>query len=142
MVRTLIREMDTKSFIDKCAEEFLKMKEMQMPENFIYSKTGPHKKYSPSNPNWWYISAASLLRRVYLNGPVGVSRLRSYYGGRKERGHKPEKTVRSGGGSIREILQQLETVGFVEKNKGKKPGRIISQKGDNFVKKIVSEANK
>ncbi len=134
--------MDTKSFIDKCAEEFSKMKEMQMPENFTCSKTGSHKKYSPSNPNWWYIRAASLLRRVYLSGPVGVSRLRSYYGGRKERGHKPEKTVRSGGGSIREILQQLETVGFVEKNKGKKPGRIISQKGDNFVKKIVSEANK
>lgn len=141
MVRTIVREVDAKSFIAKCSEELEKLKEMQMPEGFRYVKTGPHKKQPPHNAKWWYVRAASVLRRIYLDGPVGVSRLRSYYGGRKEKGHKPEKTVKAGGGSIRKILQQLEAAGFVEKNKNK-PGRVISEKGDNFIKKIVSEVKR
>ncbi len=142
MVRTAVKEVDPKSFIQKCVEELQKIKEIQMPEKFRFAKTGPHKKNPPHNPNWWYTRTASVLRRVYLDGPVGVSSLRSYYGGRKQKGHKPEKTVRAGGGSLRKILQQLEASGLIEKKTGTKPGRVVSQKGNSFIKKIVSEAKK
>ena len=86
----MIRQIEPKKFIEICKEELKKIKEIKPPEWSRFAKTGVHKKFPPQQDDWWYIRSASILRRIYLDGPVGVARLRTYYGGRKERGHKPE----------------------------------------------------
>jgi small subunit ribosomal protein S19e len=80
-----------------------------------------------------------LLRRIYLDSPVGTERLRSYYGGRKKSGHKPAHFRKASGNIIRKILQQLEKAGFVEKS-GK--GRKLTSKGQKFLDRIAYEAGK
>jgi len=76
-----------------------------------------------------------------LRQPLGVSKLRNYYGGKKERGHKPERFRRAGGNHIRKILQQLESAGLViTKKNGLKRGRLLTDKGMEFTRKIISEA--
>lgn len=132
-------QVKSQDFVKKCKEELKKIKEIQMPEWAKYAKTGPHRKYPPHEPDWWYTRAASLIRRIALDGPVGVSRLRTFYGGRKERGHKPEKFKKASGNAIRKILQQLEKAGLVEQNKQGKKGRRLTEKGRRFVAKIVEE---
>ncbi len=140
MNKHLLKEISASVFVERCAREFEKMKELEMPEWARFAKTGPHKKFPPRRRDWWYVRAASVLRRISLDGSVGVSRLRTFYGGRKERGHKPEKTVKSGGKAIRKILQQLENAGFLEKRKT--GGRVITQRGSEFISKIVMEIKK
>ena len=137
MSKKLVKEVSASKFIGKCSKEFQSMKEFSMPEWARFAKTGSHKKFPPLQSNWWYTRAASVFRRITLDGSIGVSRLRTYYGGRKERGHKPEKTVKASGNVIRKILQQLESAGLVEKNKT--GGRVISLRGREFLNKIVGE---
>lgn len=43
-------------------------------------KTGAHVQRPPQNPEWWYTRCASLLRKIYVHGPIGVERLRAEYG--------------------------------------------------------------
>ncbi len=135
----MIKQIKSQDFVRKCSEELKNIKDIQMPEWAKYAKTGVHKKYPPHQNDWWYIRAASLLRRIGLDGPVGVSRLRTFYGGRKERGHKPEKFRKAGGNAIRKILQQLERAGLIEQNKQGKKGRVLTEKGRRFVAKIVED---
>ncbi len=120
----------------------VKLKEMgiEEPSWTKFVKTGAHKERRPEDDNWWYIRCASVLRKIYINGPVGVERLRSAYGGRKNRGHKPEKFVKGSGNVIRTSLQYLEKAGLIERT-GK--GRVISPKGqsllDNTAKEVRDE---
>ncbi|MCW3992917.1 MAG: 40S ribosomal protein S19, partial [Candidatus Bathyarchaeota archaeon] len=73
------------------------------------------------------VKSASMLRKLYLKGPIGVSRLRKEYGGRKRMGVKPAHFRRAGGAILRRILQQLEAAGLVDKVEGE--GRTVSPKG-------------
>ena len=64
-------------------------------------KTGMHRQLPPAQPDWWYTRCASILRRIYIDGPVGVQRLRSLYGGRRNRGVRPDRHERASGAIIR-----------------------------------------
>lgn len=109
--------------------EYIKgnIREIKPPEWAAYVKTGSHVERPPQDPDWWYVRSASMLRKLYLKGPIGVSRLRKEYGGRKLRGAKPAHFGRAGGAIIRHVLQQLEDAGLVAKEDRK--GRVISPKG-------------
>jgi len=132
--KEFVKQIKSSEFIDRCLKEFSKIKEIQIPEWAKYAKTGTHRKYPPQRSDWWYVRTASLLRRIAIDGPVGISRLRVFYGGRKERGHKPEKFRKAGGKIIRTALQQLEIAGLVEKTK---QGRVLTERGRQFVTKII-----
>jgi len=138
-----MKDVDTKKFIELCKEELKKIDTIKPPDWAKFVKTGVSSKLPPLKEDWWYIRMASILRRIYLDGPVGVQRLRTYYGGRKDRGHKPERFRKAGGNIIRKCLQQLEIAGFIEKSKNsKKRGRIVSEEGKKFIYKIVLELKK
>jgi len=103
------------------------IREIQPPEWAGYVKTGSHTERVPQNPDWWYVRSASMLRKLYMKGPVGVSRLRKEYGGRKRRGVRPAHFAKAGGNIIRTILQQLEQAGLAQKDGVR--GRTVSSKG-------------
>ena len=103
------------------------IREIQPADWAGYVKTGSHVERVPQNPDWWYVRSASILRKLYMNGPVGVSRLRKAYGGRKRRGVRPAHFAKAGGNILRSILQQLEQAGLAQKDGTK--GRVVSGKG-------------
>jgi len=131
------RDVRADLLIERVAEELKKYDEIKPPEWAAFVKTGSHKQRPPQQRDWWYIRAASLLRTVYLHGPVGVERLRTKYGGRKDRGVRPEHFRKASGHIIRLILQQLESVGLVEKVPGR--GRKITSKGASLLDKVAAE---
>lgn len=100
-------------------------------------KTGSHAERPPQNPEWWFIRCASLLRKIYLKGPIGVARLRSEYGKRADRGAKPEHSRKGGGAILRRALQQLEAAGLVE-NLGNK-GRVVTRDGRRVLDRLSAE---
>ena len=103
------------------------IREIQPADWAGFVKTGSHVERMPQNPDWWYVRSASVLRKLYMNGPVGVSRLRKEYGGRKRRGVRPAHFAKAGGNILRSILQQREQAGLAQKDGTK--GRVVSGKG-------------
>jgi len=115
------------------------------PEWALFVKTGSHAQRPPQDPDWWYVRCASLLRKLYIHGPLGVERLRSMYGGRKDRGHRPEHHRKAGGSIIRKALQQLEAAGLVEKltdGRGHVVGRVLTPKGRSLLDRLATEVKR
>ncbi len=134
-----IYDVDPNELIEKAAEELKKIKEIEPPVWASYVKTGRHKERPPMKQDWWYTRAAAVLRFIYRVGPIGVSKLRTKYGGKKRRGFKPPHFYRGSGNITRKILQQLEKAGLLKKTeKGTHKGRVTTPKGKSFLDKIAT----
>ena len=104
------------------------------------AKTGAHVEKQPQDPDWWYVRSASLLRKVYIHGPIGIEKLRAGYGGRKNYGVKPEHAAKAGGSNVRKALQQLETAGYVETFKPR--GRRLTREGRKLLQELAEELSR
>jgi len=125
--------------VNKTAEKLKELKELNPPEWAFYAKTGVHKERPPADKDWWYVRAAAILRTIAIVNPIGVSKLRTKYGGKKRRGHKPAKFKRGSGSVIRKVLQQLEAAGLAEKKDKKCKGRFITTKGIRVLNDVAKE---
>ncbi len=105
-----------------------------------FVKTGSHATRSPQDPDWWFTRCASLLRKIYVKGPVGISSLCLEYGGRIDRGARPEHARKGSGAIIRKALQQLEAAGFVETLRRR--GRVVSKEGRQLLDRLAAETKK
>ncbi|MDL2246448.1 30S ribosomal protein S19e [Methanobrevibacter sp. OttesenSCG-928-K11] len=133
---TTVYDVPADALINHVAGELENNDKVNPPEWSNFVKTGVHKERKPENTNWWYVRCASILRRVYLDGPVGVISLRTFYGGKKDRGVTPEVFRKGSGAIIRGALHQLEDAGYVEKVEG---GRTVTPAGRSFLDKNSSE---
>jgi small subunit ribosomal protein S19e len=106
----------------------------------ITAKTSSHTSRQPEDPDWWFTRAASILRKTYTHGPIGIEKLRAEYGGRHRKGAIREHTRKGGGTNIRKILQQLETAGLIETTKNK--GRKITSEGRRTLDKLAADIKK
>jgi len=120
--------------IRRLAQDLRSRDEIEPPEWAHFVKTGAHKERAPDDPDWWYMRCASILRKVYLKGPIGTERLRIDYGGRKRRGVKPNKFHKGSGTIVRTALQQLEMAGFIMKRGTK--GREMTNIGRSYMDKL------
>lgn len=135
------KEVNAAKLIASTKEELKKVEEIKPLDWAAYAKSGSHKARPPEQPDFWYTRAASLLRRIYIDGPVGTEKLRTFYGGRKRRGTKPARFRKASGSMIRKILQQLEAAGLVEREKNGN-GRKITSKGRKFIDNIAYKVSK
>jgi len=108
---------------------------LTMPDWAKFVKTSVARERPPMQNDWWYLRGASILRKLYLYGHLGVRRLSKFYGGRQNRGYKPEKKRKGSKKILRVILQQLENGGLVKKVETPKKGRILTEKGKEIVEK-------
>jgi len=134
-----VKDVPAQLFVEKLKEELKKIEQIKPTEWIKYAKSGSHRQRPPQQSDFWYIRAASLMRRIAIEGTVGVSRLRTYYGGKKRRGYKPAISKRSGGSVLRKILQQLESAGLVAKDK---KGRKLTPAGQKLLSKVAKEIKK
>ncbi len=138
---TTPHDVPSSNFIDRLAKYLKENVDAVQPLQWAnYAKTGSHVEKQPQNPNWWYIRTASILRKVYVHGPIGLEALRSDYGGRKNNGVKMKHAAKAGGSSIRKILQQLETAGFIQTKKPQ--GRIMTPKGRKMMQEVAGDLAK
>lgn len=129
--------------IEEVAKDLAKV--MTKPEWADYVKTGVHKERPPTRDDWWFVRGAAILRTVHLKGPVGVSKLRTHFGGLKNRGVAPSHFAKGSGSVARHILQQLESAELIKQaERGAHKGRITTPKGDallfNAAKRLKASA--
>jgi len=133
---TTVYDVPADHIIRRTAEELKKRKEIVPPAWAAFAKTGVHKEMPPEDPDWWFTRAAAVLRRVYVDGPLGVERMRSFYGGNKNRGSRPNAFRKGSGSVLRKSLQQLEAAGLIIHDK---TGRRISPAGMAFLDNLSNE---
>lgn len=125
------------NLIKAASEQFKKeIEEIKAPKWSRFIKTAAEKERPPSKEDWWYKRTAALLRKVYMKQPIGVERLRKYYGAKDKSGSSPEHGNKGSGKIIREGLQQLEEAGYVEKTP---KGRKITSEGKSFLDSLASD---
>jgi small subunit ribosomal protein S19e len=130
--------------IEKTAIKLREIDTIKPPEWAEFARTGRHTEKAPAQRDWWHTRAASILRKVYIMGPIGSSRLAEEYGGFADRGSRPNKAVKGSRNIARKSIMQLEAAGLVAKNKNK--GRMVTAKGqkmlDAAAKEIVDSEKK
>jgi small subunit ribosomal protein S19e len=137
-----IYELSPQEYNLKLAEALKKISEFKEPEWAKFVKSSPSRERPIEDADFWHKRAASVLRQIYKKGIVGVNRLRTRYGSKKNRGMKPERFIKAGGKIIRTILQQADKAGFTETIKEvkgtreKRPGRKLTEKGKRFMEEI------
>ncbi|WP_138004914.1 30S ribosomal protein S19e [Halalkalirubrum salinum] len=108
---------------------------LETPEWVNYTKSGADRELPPEQDDFWETRAASLLRKVAMNGPIGIERLATEYGGstRGSTRYRVAPPSHAGGSRkiIRTALAQLEDEGFVQTAQGE--GRRITDEGRAFL---------
>ncbi len=131
-----INEVNAQQLIKVVAK---KLQEQSLPKPSYVGlvKSGAGRERVPSQDDFWYVRSAAILRQLYLNGPIGISRLRTYFGNRRRhlRIFKHHH-YKAGGSLITDALNALEKLGYVAKTK---KGRALTPKGRSFLDKAAKE---
>ena len=138
---TTPHDVPVSKFIEKLSK-YLKenVEEVHPPTWAAFAKTGSHVEKQPQDADWWYTRGASLLRKIYVHGPVGLEKLRSEYGGRKGFNVKPNHAAKAGGSNIRKLLQQLEAAGLIQTIRP--TGRRMTPKGRKLLQEVSETLHK
>ena len=115
----------------------LKNEDIPAPSWIPFVKTGEHAERPPHERDWWHTRCASLLRKIYLQGPIGINELCKEYGGGKPSGYGAAHHRNAGGAIIRNAVQGLEKLGYVEKVE--KKGRVVSKQGMQKLDRLATE---
>jgi len=137
-----VKDIPAEKLVGRLKEELKKFEGIKPPEWSRFAKSGVNRERPSVQPDFWYIRSASVLRRLYLDGPVGVEKLRTFYGGRKRRRTMPAKFRKGSGSVIRKILQQLDATGLTEKVEKGKRGRVLASKGRKLLDNLAYELSK
>ena len=79
---TGVADVNADKLIVAAAQDLQEKVKFPRPDWAVNIKTGAHRERQPDSPNWWWVRAASILRKIYLDGPLGTQRLRVAYGDR------------------------------------------------------------
>ena len=135
-------ELNAQEYNLKLAEALKSVKEIKQPEWAQFVKSGPSRERPIDDNDFWYKRTASILKQIYKKGIIGVNKLRTQYGGKKDRGFAPAEFRKASGKIIRSILQQTDLSGLTELAKeikgvrSKKPGRQLTLKGKKLMENI------
>ena len=122
-----VRDVAAPKFIAAYAEMLKNQDKFIVPKWVDTVKTGVHKELAPYDPDWYFIRAAAIARKIYLREGTGVGALKKRFGGSYRRGARPEVHQDAAGGLIRTILLALDELKITEKcSKG---GRKITRSG-------------
>jgi small subunit ribosomal protein S19e len=134
---TTFYDVPANDLIEAVAEKL----DIEEPEWAAYTKSGSARERSPVQDDFWQIRAASILRTVAKDAPVGVERLSSRYGGSKQGSTRyrvrPDTKTKASGKTIRTILQQLEEAGYVMTAEGE--GRRVTGDGRALLDETATE---
>eukprot|EP00406_Dinophysis_acuminata_P051458 CAMPEP_0179302956 /NCGR_PEP_ID=MMETSP0797-20121207/48332_1 /TAXON_ID=47934 /ORGANISM="Dinophysis acuminata, Strain DAEP01" /LENGTH=152 /DNA_ID=CAMNT_0021012503 /DNA_START=38 /DNA_END=493 /DNA_ORIENTATION=+ len=133
-----VKDVRPETFIAAFAQHLKRQGRFEIPKWADVVKTSKSKELPPSDPDWLYVRAASMVRKIYIRGGVGVGKFRRIYGGQERRGTRTNKFCLSSGKISRYVLQQLEEMSLVEQ--AEDGGRRITNEGQRELDTVAVQA--
>jgi len=138
---TTVYDVPADALIEAVMAELESEDEVEAPDWIEFTKSGADRELPPEQEDFWLRRTASLLRKVSVDGPVGVGALKTEYGGGKQGSNRykvrPRKSADGSGNVIRTALQQLEAAGYVETAEGR--GRKITGAGQSLLDETAAD---
>ena len=119
-VGATVKDVPAQDFVTALAGHFKKTQKLTVPAYHDLIKTATYKELCPQDPDWYYVRAASVARKIYLRGGIGVGAFQKIYGGAKSNGSRRPHFAKAAAGIHRNILQALTEIDLVAKKKDKK----------------------
>jgi small subunit ribosomal protein S19e len=138
---TSLYDAPAEEVIEALAETLHEESTVEEPDWLQFTTTGVDRELPPEQEDFWARRAASLLRKVAIDGPVGVGSLKSEYGSAKQGTTRyrvrPRHKSDGSGNIVRTILQQLEEAGYVEVAEGE--GRTVTSEGHSLLDETAAD---
>jgi small subunit ribosomal protein S19e len=138
---TTLYDAPAEDLIEALAETLAAEDSIDEPDWLQFTKTGHDRELPPEQNDFWQRRAASLLRKVAIDGPVGVGSLETEYGSAKQGSNRyqvrPRHKAEGSGSIIRTALQQLADAGYVEVAEGE--GRQVTPAGHSLLDETATE---
>ncbi|KAJ6860876.1 40S ribosomal protein S19-3 [Populus alba x Populus x berolinensis] len=109
-----VKDVSPHEFVKAYSAHLKRSGKIELPLWTDIVKTGTFKELAPYDPDWYYVRAASMARKIYIRGGLGVGAFRRIYGGSKRNGSRPPHFCKSSGSVARHILQQLQNVNIID----------------------------
>eukprot|EP01035_Chromulina_nebulosa_P019163 gene19163-25006_t len=132
-----VRDVQADKFIAAFADSLKNNDKFVVPKWVDLVKTGVNRELAPYDPDWYYIRAAAIARKVYLKQGTGVGALQRQFGGAYRRGAAPNIHRDSSAGLIRSILISLDEIKITELHE--KGGRRISRVGQQALDLVAGQ---
>ena len=130
-----VKDVSSHEFNKAYAAHLKRSGKIELPPWVDIVKTGVLKELAPYDPDWYYIRAASMARKIYLRQGLGVGAFKRIYGGSKNNGSRPSHFGKSSGAIARHILQQLQANNIVDIDP--KGGRKITSTGQRDLDQVA-----
>mmetsp|Transcript_1146 Transcript_1146/g.1157 ORF Transcript_1146/g.1157 Transcript_1146/m.1157 type:complete len:149 (+) Transcript_1146:26-472(+) len=130
-----VRDVRPDAFIAAYAQVLKNNDKFVVPKWADTVKTGVHKELAPYDPDWYYIRAAAVARKIYLRQGTGVGALKKRFGGSYRRGALPNIHQDAAGGIIRSIILSLDELKITEKSG--KGGRKVTSVGQRALDQVA-----
>ncbi|WP_276273042.1 30S ribosomal protein S19e [Haloarcula litorea] len=138
---TTLYDAPAEDLIEALTEKLAAEDDIEAPDWVAVAKTGVDRELPPEQDDFWQRRCASLLRKVAVDGPVGVNSLRTAYGSSKQGSTRyrvrPKQKAEGSGNVIRTALQQLEDAGYVETSES--DGRRVTGEGRSLLDDTAGE---
>ncbi|KNH01779.1 40S ribosomal protein S19 [Perkinsela sp. CCAP 1560/4] len=121
-----VKDVDANQWIEAFAQHLKAQGKLNIPEFVDYAKTGVSRVLPPSNPDWFYVKSAAILRRVYIRPFTGIGGLKKVFGSTWGQS-RPLHFKKASGSVIRKSLQALEALNLIAKSDDE--GRVITKIG-------------
>ncbi|XP_058128727.1 small ribosomal subunit protein eS19A [Anopheles ziemanni] len=132
-----VKDVDQDKVVEGVALFLKKSGKLKVPEYIDLIKTAKYKELAPSDPDWFYVRCASILRRLYHQSPAGVGAICRIYGGRQRHGVRPSHFCCSDGSTTRKAVQALEAIKLIEKHAD--GGRRLTSAGQRDLDRIAAQ---
>uniref|UniRef100_A0A2P2KYQ3 Uncharacterized protein MANES_01G097700 n=2 Tax=Rhizophora mucronata TaxID=61149 RepID=A0A2P2KYQ3_RHIMU len=130
-----VKDVSPHEFVRAYSAHLKRSGKIELPHWTDIVKTGRFKELAPYDPDWYYVRAASMARKIYLRAGLGVGGFQRIYGGSKRNGSCPRHFCKSSGAVARHILQQLQEMGIIELDA--KGGRRITSSGQRDLDQVA-----
>ncbi|QSG15487.1 30S ribosomal protein S19e [Halapricum desulfuricans] len=138
---TTLYDVPAEDLIEAVADRLADDGDVEAPDWIEFTTTGVDRELPPEQDDFWSRRTASLLRKVAVDGPVGVGSLATAYGNTKGGSNRYQVRPPSQSDGSRKIirtgLQQLEDAGYVE-TKGN-DGRVVTAEGRQLLDSIADD---
>jgi len=138
---TTLYDVPAEDLIEAVAERLADDGDVEAPDWIEFTTTGVDRELPPEQDDFWSRRTASLLRKVAVDGPVGVGSLATAYGNTKGGSNRYQvRPPSQSDGSrkiIRTALQQLEDADYLETEGN--DGRVVTAEGRQLLDSVADD---